>query len=287
MRIIRSPQVLSQWHHALRREGICVGMVPTMGALHAGHRALIRTARLACDAVVVSIFVNPRQFGPREDFTRYPRRLQADAALCEAEGVDVIFAPGVQAMYPPDFQTTVAVERLSRYWEGAIRPGHFNGVATVVAKLLCAGQPDIAYFGQKDFQQALVVKKMVEDLNLPTRVQLCTTIREKDGLALSSRNEYLSPASRRAAPVLYAALQAGRLAIRAGDRSGARVTRIMRKVVAREPLVKLDYLSVCDATSLEPLERIGGQVVLLGAIRLGRVRLIDNVIVKVPHPRKA
>lgn len=286
MRVINSPRALSHWSKTLRSEGVRVGMVPTMGALHAGHRALIRTARLACDAVVVSLFVNPTQFGPREGFLRYPRRLRADTALCEQEGVDVVYAPTQRAMYPTGYQTIVTVEHLSRRWEGAVRPGHFSGVATVVAKLLCAGQPDIAFFGQKDYQQALVVKQMVEDLNFATRVQMCATVRERDGLALSSRNAYLGHAERRAAPILYAALEAGRLAIRAGTRSVARVNRIMRDRVADEPLARIDYLAVCNPRNLEPLKRIVTQAVLIGAIRLGGVRLIDNVMVRVPTVRK-
>ena len=285
MRIIRSPRALSAWSRELHREGVCIGMVPTMGALHAGHRALIRTARLACDAVVVSIFVNPSQFGPREDFARYPRRLQADASLCEEEGVDVVFAPTVRAMYPAGFQTTVTLESLAQRWEGALRPGHFRGVATVVAKLFSMAQPDIAFFGQKDFQQVQIVKQMVQDLNLATRVQMCRTVREQGGLAMSSRNAFLATAERRAASALFAALEAGRRAIEAGARSGARINTIMRVRAAREPLARVDYLSVCDPQSLEPVKRVRGQVVLLGAIRVGSVRLIDNLLVRVPRRR--
>jgi len=286
MRMIRSPRVLSDWSRGLHREGVCIGMVPTMGALHAGHRSLIRTARLACDAVVVSIFVNPSQFGPREDFARYPRRLHADATLCEEEGVDVVFAPTVRAMYPVGFQTAVTVDHLARRWEGAVRPGHFRGVATVVAKLLSVARPDIAFFGQKDFQQVLVVKQMVNDLNLATRVQMCATVRERDGLAMSSRNVYLGTAERRAALALFAALEAGRHAIEAGARSGARINKIMRVRTAKHPLVRVDYLAACDPRSLEPLKRVGSQAVLLGAVRVGAVRLIDNVIVRAPKRRR-
>jgi pantoate--beta-alanine ligase len=285
MLIIRSPRALSIWSQDLHRKGVTIGMVPTMGALHEGHRALIRTARLASDATVVTLFVNPAQFGPGEDFRRYPRRIAVDRALCEQEGVDVLFAPGPRSMYPPDFQTTVSVGRLARRWEGAVRPGHFSGVTTVVAKLLSAGRPDLVFFGQKDFQQAAVINKMVEDLNLGARVKVCPTIRERDGLALSTRNEYLTPAQRRAAPALYAALQAGRSAIRQGTRSAARVNRIMRAHLAREPLARVDYLVACDIRTLEPLTRIHREAVLLGAIRLGRVRLIDNVLVTVRRTR--
>ncbi len=257
-----------------------IGMVPTMGALHAGHRSLIRKARLSCDALVVTLFVNPRQFGPGEDFSRYPRPALADAALCRAEGVDVLFMPSREAMYPKEFQTSVVVRDLARRWEGERRPGHFDGVATVVAKLLNLARPEMAFFGQKDFQQSVLVKRLVKDLDLGVRIIVCPTVRDPDGLALSSRNQYLTPAQRRAAPVLYEALQAGRTAILRGIRFGLPITRAMRKVIEAEPRMKVDYLAVCDPDTLEPLSRVTKTAVLLGAVRLGRVRLIDNVLVK-------
>lgn len=281
MLILRSVGVMSAWSARLRREGVVLGLVPTMGALHAGHRALIRAARLSCDAVVVSLFVNPRQFGLGEDFARYPRLLRTDAALCREEGADVLFTPGQRGMYPPGFQTSVSVRNLSRRWEGTARPGHFEGVATVVTKLLNVVRPGVAFFGQKDLQQAVVIQRLVKDLNLGVRVVVRPTVREPDGLALSSRNAFLSPVQRRAAPVLYAALEAGRRAVRAGQRSGERVTRLMRDRVAAEPLARVEYLAVCDPRTLEPLKRITTSAVLLGAIRVGRVRLIDNVLVRV------
>ena len=256
-----------------------IGLVPTMGALHAGHRALIRKARLSCDALVVSLFVNPRQFGLREDFTRYPRRLGSDAKLCRAEGVDVLFVPTSEEMYPPGFATSVSVQSLSRRCEGASRPGHFEGVATIVAKLCGLVRPQVTVLGQKDFQQAVLVRRMVEDLNLGTRVVVCPTVRDDDGLALSSRNHFLTPAQRRAAPVLYAGLRAGLAGVRAGVRSASRITRIIRDRIATEPLARVDYLSVCDPRTLEPLSRVTREAVLLGAIRLGRVRLIDNLLI--------
>ncbi len=280
MRLIRSVRVMAAWSRALRREGVRVGLVPTMGALHEGHRALIRAARLASDAVVVSLFVNPRQFGPTEDLARYPRRLHADLALCRGEGVDALFAPTAADIYPPGFQTSVIVRHLSRRWEGEARPHHFEGVATVVTKLLCLVQPDLAFFGQKDFQQVALVRRLTADLNLGVRIVVRPTVREPDGLALSSRNEYLTPAQRRAAPVLYRALQAGRQAIRAGVRSGARVYAVMRRVIAAEPLAHEEYLAVCDPDTLEPLPRVSGRAVLLGSVRVGRVRLIDNLLVR-------
>jgi len=279
MKVIRTTRGLIAWRRALSREGVRVGMVPTMGALHDGHRALIRTARLACDALVVSVFVNSRQFGPTEDFARYPRRLRADASLCREEGADVVFAPSLTGMYPAGYQTTVSVRAVAKRWEGESRPQHFDGVATVVTKLLNAARPDIALFGQKDYQQAVLIRRLVEDLDLAVDVRLCPTVREPDGLALSSRNEYLTPAQRRAAPILYKALQAGRAAIRQGERSGAAIRRRMRSVLASEPLARVEYLAVCDPQTLEPLARVTKRAVLLGAIRLGRVRLIDNVLV--------
>lgn len=283
MRIIRSARSLADWRDALQREGVVLGLVPTMGALHAGHRSLIRAARLSCDAVVVSLFVNPRQFGAGEDYRGYPRQVKTDAALCRAEGVDVLFAPSRQEMYPPGFQTSVSVPFLSRRWEGEHRPSHFEGVATVVTKLMSLARPDLAFFGQKDFQQVVLVRRLAADLNLGVRVVLCPTVRGRDGLALSSRNRFLTPAHRRAAPVLYAALRRGAAAVRSGVRSAARICRAMQNAVAAEPLARADYLSVCDSETLEPLRRVTAQAVLLGAIRLGRIRLIDNVLVSPPR----
>jgi pantoate--beta-alanine ligase len=279
MQIIRTVRGISAWSRSLHREGVMIGLVPTMGALHHGHGMLIRTARIACDAVAVSLFVNPRQFGPSEDFSRYPRRFKEDAALCRREGVDVLFAPSPNMMYPPGFQTLVMVRQLSHRWEGAHRPGHFDGVATVVTKLISLVRPDKTFFGQKDYQQAVMVKQLVADLNLGAQVAIHPTVREPDGLAMSSRNVYLTAAQRRVAPILYRALQAGRDALKAGVRSGARIRRVMANRISAEPSVRIDYLAVCDAATLEPLTRVTGKTVLLGAIRLGRIRLIDNVLV--------
>ncbi len=281
MNIIRTVRGLSSWSQALHREGVIIGLVPTMGALHEGHRSLIRAARLSCDAVAVSLFVNPRQFGKREDLARYPRQVKPDAALCRSEGVDVLFAPSRDMMYPPSFQTSVSVERLSRRWEGAHRPTHFAGVATVVTKLLSLARPHKAFFGQKDIQQATLVRQLVEDLSLGAQVVIHPTVREPDGLAMSSRNVYLSASQRRVAPTLYQALQAGREALKAGIRSGARVRAAMLKRLYVEPSIHIDYLSVCDPMTLEPINHITKNAVLLGAIRIGRVRLIDNLLVTV------
>lgn len=285
MRIIRSVATLAAWSRTLHRDGVVIGMVPTMGALHAGHRSLIRRARLSCDAVVVSLFVNPRQFGRGEDFSRYPTRFRSDAALCRREGVDVLFAPLLASIYPPGFQTSVEVRSLSQRWEGKVRTHHFEGVATVLTKLLSLARPQLAFFGQKDFQQAALVRRLVEDLNLGVRIVLCSTVRERDGLALSSRNQYLAPAQRRAAPVLYAALRAGQAAVRAGIRSAARIRRVMFDAISAQPLPRVEYLAVCDPRTLEPLNRVTDRALLLGAIRLGRTRLIDNLLVRSPQRR--
>ncbi|MCC6966289.1 MAG: pantoate--beta-alanine ligase [Nitrospira sp.] len=281
MNIIRTTSAMTDWSRRLHREGVTIGFVPTMGALHEGHRALIRAARLACDAVVVSIFVNPTQFGPAEDLAKYPRQLRLDRALCAKEGVDAIFAPPAEAMYPAGFQTIVAVPTLARLWEGAARPHHFQGVATVVTKLLSLVQPDISWFGQKDFQQAALVRRLAKDLHLPGMLRVHPTVRERDGLALSSRNVYLSAQQREAAPVLYRALQAGAAAIRGGERRGERIQRLMAQTVKAQRSVTAEYLAVCDPSTLELLPILQRHAILLGAIRVGSVRLLDNMPVAI------
>lgn len=285
MQVLRSPAAMTAWSRSVQREGVTIGFVPTMGALHEGHRALIRRARLTCDAVVVSIFVNPAQFGPREDYARYPRPFRRDSRLCREEGIDVLFAPGVAAMYPAGFQTVVAVPEISKRWEGEQRPMHFSGVATVVVKLFGIVRPDVSIFGQKDYQQVCVIRRLVSDLNLSTAIVVHPTVREADGLALSSRNAYLSEGQRRVAPLLYRALQAGAAAVQQGISSGARVKRAMVRLIERQPQIAIDYLAVCDPETLEPLHRIERKAVLLGAVRVGEakavsaVRLIDNLLV--------
>jgi pantoate--beta-alanine ligase len=250
-----------------------------MGALHDGHRALIRAARLRCDALAVSIFVNPTQFGPAEDLAKYPRPISKDRALCRDEGVDVCFEPSATAMYPEGFQTTVSLPAIARRWEGEARPHHFAGVATVVTKLFGIVRPHLALFGQKDFQQAALVQRLVKDLNLGVRIVVRPTVRERDGLAMSSRNAYLSPNERRSAPILYQSLQAGAQAIREGVRDVGVVQAAMSKVMRQEPAVAIEYLAVCDPLTLEPLVSVASRAVLLGAVRLGAVRLIDNLVV--------
>ena len=280
MRLIRSVSAMVAWSDRLRREGVTIGFVPTMGALHDGHRSLIRRARLACDAVVVSIFVNPTQFGLGEDFLRYPRPFRQDLRICRTEDADVVFAPSVTKIYPRGFQAQIVLGSVARRWEGAHRPGHFQGVATVVSKLLNLVRPHQTFFGQKDYQQAVVVRRLVADLNFGTEVIVCPTVREADGLAMSSRNAYLKDHERQAAPVLFHALQRGAEDIRRGVTSAADIQRAMRGVVAKERIAKLDYLAVCDPETLEPVSRVKGTVVLLGAMRLGGIRLIDNLVVK-------
>jgi pantoate--beta-alanine ligase len=264
------------------RRGLSVGLVPTMGALHEGHAALIRAARAETGFVVVSIFVNPTQFGPHEDLDRYPRPLEHDLGLCGREGVDLVFHPAAAAVYPPPFCTFVEVTGLQDVMEGRSRPGHFRGVATVVLKLFNMVGPDVAYFGQKDGQQARLVRQMVDDLNVPVRLRVCPTARAPDGLALSSRNQYLDGEQRRSAPVLYQALREGRALIEHGERDPAVVRRAMAARVAAAPGAALDYAEVVDADSLRPPERLRGQVMLALAVRFGTTRLIDNILVEVP-----
>ena len=278
MRIIRSPQAMTVWSERLRREGVKIGLVPTMGALHDGHRTLIRSARLKSDALVVSIFVNPTQFAPTEDLAKYPRPIRKDRVLCKETGVDVCFEPTVAATYPEGFQTVVTVPSIARRWEGHTRPQHFSGVATVVTKLFGMVRPHIAVFGQKDYQQSALVRQLVKDLNLDVEILVRPTVRERDGLAMSSRNIYLSTEERRIAPILFHALEAGRRAIEAGLTEAESVQAIMHKVIAGAPMMEIDYLAVCDSRTLEPLMKIDRQAVLLGAIRVGSVRLLDNVL---------
>ena len=283
MKIIRSPAAMTAWSERLRREGVTIGFVPTMGALHEGHRSLIREARLQCDALVVSIFVNPTQFGPREDLTKYPRPISHDRAICRQEGVDVCFEPTVETMYPAGFQTTVTVPAVARRWEGEASPHHFAGVATVVTKLFGMVRPHRALFGQKDFQQSVLVQQLVKDLNLGVDIVVRPTVREQDGLAMSSRNVYLSPDERGRAVVLYKGLQAGAKVIREGETDARIIQSAMTQVILQESTITTDYLAVCDPRTLEPVSSVTSRVVLLGAVRVGSVRLIDNLLVNTPR----
>lgn len=285
MKIVRTVPSMASWSERLRRKGVTVGFVPTMGALHDGHRSLIRAARLQCDVLVVSIFVNPTQFGQSEDLSAYPRPITRDRALCREEGVDVCFEPTARGMYPEGFQTTVTVPMLARRWEGAARPHHFAGVATVVTKLFGIVRPHLALFGQKDYQQAALVRQLVNDLNLGVTIQIRRTVREMDGLAMSSRNVYLNADERRIAPLLFQALQTGRQKMMGGIHDGAALERIMRQTVEQAPAIHVEYLAVCDPDSLEPLSAVTARAVLLGAVRIGPTRLIDNLLVKMPARR--
>jgi pantoate--beta-alanine ligase len=260
-----------------RQRGLSVGLVPTMGALHAGHVSLIRAARLETGFVVVSIFVNPTQFGPKEDLSRYPRPLAQDLAACAREGVDLVFHPDADVMYPPGFRTFVEVQGLQDVLCGKARPGHFRGVATVVLKLFNIVQPDIAYFGQKDGQQTRILEQMVRDLNVPVRLRICPIVREPDGLALSSRNQYLDPDQRRQAAVLYRALEEARCRIENGERDAAVVCRAMRERIQTVPGAATDYVAVVDVDTLQPVDRLQGEVLLAVAVQFGGTRLIDNL----------
>jgi pantoate--beta-alanine ligase len=259
-----------------------LGLVPTMGYLHAGHLSLVRQARAECGAVAVSIFVNPTQFGPREDFARYPRDLPRDLELLAAEQTDLVFVPEVAEMYPPGYGTSVVVSGVTEMLEGAIRPGHFHGVATVVCKLFNIVQPTRAYFGQKDAQQTVVVRRMARDLDMPLEVVVAPTLREPDGLAMSSRNVYLAPEQRVVAPTLYRALGEARRLYEAGERRAEALRAAARAVLDAEPLLSTEYVSVADPLTLAELEQIdaGGALVSLAA-RLGSVRLIDNLLLPV------
>jgi pantoate--beta-alanine ligase len=258
-----------------------VGLVPTMGALHAGHASLIEAARRDCDFVVVTIFVNPTQFGPNEDLARYPRRLAEDMVLCGERGVDLVFHPEPATLYPPGYCTYVEVMGLQDGLCGASRPGHFRGVATVVLKLFNLVQPQRAYFGEKDAQQLRIIEQMVRDLDLPVEVVPVPIVREPDGLALSSRNQYLDPEQRRRAPVLYQALCEARRRIEAGLRDGRAVRQLLVERIEATPGAVLDYAAVVDADSLQPLSHLQGSVLLALAVKLGATRLIDNIRVRV------
>ena len=280
MRIIRSIRRLQTWRRQQNNQNVRIGFVPTMGALHEGHLSLIRQARKHCQNVIVSIFVNPLQFGPAEDLSCYPRTVKSDEALCREAGVDLLFCPSGAEFYPKNFQTSVTVNQLSQRWEGEARPTHFEGVTTVVTKLLCQVRPHEAYLGQKDYQQLLVVKQLVQDLSIDTRIVRCPTIRESDGLALSSRNRYLSENQQRQAVRVSAALRQGVNAIKLGKRHVPTIQRGMKKILSNSEGIAIEYLAVCDAKNLEPLTLAKGNMVLLVAVRLGDIRLIDNMLVK-------
>ena len=257
-----------------------VGLIPTMGYLHSGHLSLVQTARTQCASTVVSIFVNPTQFGPQEDLNSYPRDLARDLDLLEKEGVDLVWTPTPELMYPADFQTWVTVEEVTQPLEGQMRPGHFRGVTTVVAKLFNAVQPDMAYFGQKDAQQAVVIRQMVHDLNFNLEVVVCPIVREADGLAMSSRNVYLNPDERQAATSLYQALRAAQNAYAAGERNAQALRQAMSDILQRQPLAHTQYVSCADPETLVELDgTIPGRALLSMAVYIGNTRLIDNILI--------
>jgi pantoate--beta-alanine ligase len=280
--IIHTIEWMKQAARQARTEGRVIGFVPTMGALHAGHLSLVEAARRESSPVVVSIFVNPKQFGPQEDFSRYPRSLAEDQAHLERLGVDFLFVPSVEEIYPPEFRTTVNVEGLSDRLEGRARPGHFRGVTTVVLKLLEIVSPRFAYFGRKDAQQARLIRRMTADLSLDTEIVVCPIVREADGLALSSRNAYLSPSERRAATVLCRALDAARKSIAAGELDAMRLVQAMRTVLSAETLAIPEYVEIVDADSFETVTRLRGVCLALVAARIGATRLIDNMLIELP-----
>jgi len=264
----------------VRAGGQRIGLVPTMGALHEGHASLIRRARAETGFVVVSLFVNPTQFGPGEDFAKYPRPFAQDLETCRREGVDLVFAPAAAQMYPAGFATTVHVAGMGEKMCGAFRPGHFDGVSTAVAKLLAIVQPDAAYFGEKDAQQLAIVRRMVADLDLPVEIRGCPTVREPDGLAMSSRNAYLAPAERKRALALSAALAEARQAVLAGERDGRRLAERVRRRLETADGVELQYAAVVDPDTLDDLARVADKVLVAVAAKVGGTRLIDNVLLR-------
>lgn len=257
-----------------------VGLVPTMGYLHDGHISLVGQAKAECQSVIATIFVNPTQFGPNEDLSKYPRNLERDLQLLEAAGVDLVWTPTAEVMYPAGYQTWVEVENLTKPLEGSMRPGHFRGVTTVVSKLFNATRPDKAYFGQKDAQQAAVIRQMTHDLSYPIEIVICPILREGDGLAMSSRNSYLSPAERESATVLYRSLTAAKTAFAGGERDAEKLRQIVKEIVAAEPLARLQYISCADFQTLAELETIEAKALLSMAVFMGKTRLIDNFILE-------
>jgi pantoate--beta-alanine ligase len=278
MQILRSVNELRAWSRTARMAGKTIGLVPTMGALHAGHASLIRAASERTQAVAVSIFVNPTQFGPNEDYARYPRTFDADCALVESLGADVVFAPPVEEMYPLGAETFVEVEQISDRLDGKSRPGHFRGVATVVAKLFIAAEPDFAFFGQKDAAQVSVLRRMIADLRMGLDLVVCPIVREEDGLALSSRNVYLSAEQRKQALVLSRSLRAVKQLVATGERDAEKLAAAARAVFAGEPAVRVDYIALVDWSTLEPVEMAAPGTLYAVAAWVGETRLIDNTI---------
>ena len=283
MRLVTTIDKMCAFRKATRKSGQRLGLVPTMGALHEGHLSLVRAAREKSDLVTVSIFVNPTQFGPNEDFAKYPRNLESDSALLQREKVDVIFTPSVEDMYPADAVTWVTVEGMSDRLCGKSRPGHFRGVTTVVSKLFHIIEPDVAFFGQKDAAQVAIIRGMVRDLNMPVAIEVCPIVRESDGLALSSRNAYLNSGERKSALVLSRSLQRVQKLFDAGERDSAKLITAGEQEFAKEPSARLDYFEIVDPDSLESISKISQRALIALAAFIGNTRLIDNIVLD-PNP---
>jgi len=280
MKIIWMIRQMQQAADRLRKEGRVIGLVPTMGALHEGHLSLIQAARKKADRVVVSIFVNPTQFGPAEDFHQYPRDPKGDQEKCKKAGVDILFMPSVSEMYPKDHATFVVTERLTDVLCGPFRPRHFRGVTTVVTQLFNIVKPHLAFFGQKDYQQAVVIQQMVKDLHLDVEIVTAPTVRERDGVAMSSRNAYLSTEERQAARGLYRSLLLGQELIKKGEKNPLKIKARMEALIQKEPLARIEYISLCHPKTLQEIERVKGQTLMALAVWIGQTRLIDNILVK-------
>jgi pantoate--beta-alanine ligase len=280
LEVIEDPEALRSILSREHRAGKRIGVVPTMGALHAGHQSLMKTAREECDVVVATIFVNPMQFGPSEDFDRYPRPLERDLMACREVGVDFVFHPTRDLLYPQGFDTVVEVGHLCTLWEGALRPGHFRGVTTVVLKLLNIVGADVAYFGLKDYQQQAIIRQMVRDLNVPTEIRSCPTIRDPDWLAMSSRNQYLSLEERQSSLALWNSLSLARDMLQAGETNLELIRREMRSLLEATPLISVDYATSADPDSLSELSKPQSKMVILIAARVGKTRLIDNLVLE-------
>jgi len=281
MLVINKIQSLQNKIHKLKQSKKKIGFVPTMGALHKGHSSLLRQAREECDVVVLSIFVNPKQFSPREDFKQYPRAFKQDKMLAQKEQVDIIFHPTADEIYPTNYLTLIKVLDITNTLCGKDRPTHFDGVTTVVGKLLNIVSPDILYLGQKDAQQAVVIRRMIGDLNFPVKVRICPTVREADGLALSSRNKYLTARQRKEATVLYRSLKAAKKKILNGTQTAAQIKSFIKSMIARESSGKIDYIACVDAQTLTPISRFKGNVMIALAIRFNKTRLIDNIVFRI------
>lgn len=279
-KLFRIVAPLREFLSTFRRQGKRIGFVPTMGALHEGHLSLVRACRGECDCTVVSIYVNPTQFGPQEDFARYPRDLARDMELLAHEGVDAVFAPDDREMYPPGFNTWVEVRGVSEPLEGQCRPGHFRGVATVVVKLFNIVQPDVTYFGAKDYQQSLVVRQLIRDLNLPVELKVLPTVREPDGLAMSSRNTYLSPDARKRATVLWQSLQLAQRLVDEGQTDATTIRKQMEELICSVPGTSIDYVALVDPETLAPVVRVERPTLAAVAVRLEGTRLIDNLLLQ-------